>query len=206
MSRDAIHDEYTRKILLAIEEGRPISQRTLARELGVALGLTNLLVRRLVGKGYIKITGIQRNRVRYLMTPAGVAEKARISREYIANTVRLYTETRDRIRSSLARLSAEWPADANGSGKPVVFFGAGEVAEIGFVSLQGTDLTLVGVVDDYVQRSFFGLPVRPPADLRGDSLGDQEFGRIVVMSFRKAEQMQRRLDDLGMPRDRVFLL
>jgi DNA-binding MarR family transcriptional regulator len=205
VSRDALHDEYTRKILLAIEEGRPISQRTLARELGVALGLTNLLVRRLVGKGYIKITGIQRNRVRYLMTPAGVAEKARISREYIANTVRLYTETRDRIRSSLGRLSAEWPADG-GEGKPVVFFGAGEVAEIGFVSLQGTDLTLAGVVDDHVRRPFFGMPVQSPADLTIDTLGGQPYGRIVIMSFRKAEQIQRRLDDLGMPRERVFLL
>ena len=42
------------------------------------------------------------------MTPAGGAEKARISREYLANTVRLYTETRDRIRVSLERLSAEF--------------------------------------------------------------------------------------------------
>jgi len=205
VSRDGAHDEYTRRIFLAIEEGRPISQRTLARELDVALGLANLLVRRLVSKGFIKITGIQRNRVRYLMTPAGVAEKARISREYIANTVRLYTETRDRIRSSFARLSAEWP-DENGGGKPVVFFGAGEVAEIGFVSLQGTDLRLVGVIDDHVRRPFFGLQVHSPADLTADSLGTERFGRIVIMSFRKAEQLQRRLDDLGMPRERVFLL
>jgi DNA-binding MarR family transcriptional regulator len=206
VSRGDTHDEYTRRILLAIEEGRPISQRTLARELGVALGLANLLVRRLVSKGYIKIAGIQRNRVRYLMTPAGVVEKARISREYIANTVRLYTETRDRIGSSLGRLSAEWPHDGEAAGKPVVFFGAGEVAEIGFVSMQRTDLRLVGVVDDYVRHPFFGLPVRSPSDLTVGALDGERFGRIVVMSFRKAEQLQGRLDELGVPRERTFLL
>lgn len=206
MSRDGAHDEYTRRIFQAIEDGRPISQRSLAHELDVALGLANLLVRRLVSKGYIKISGIQRNRVRYLMTPAGVAEKARMSREYVANTVRLYTETRDRIRSSFGRLSADWPSEPQGDGKPVVFFGAGEVAEIGFVSLQGTDLRLVGVIDDHVRHQFFGLPVRSPADLTADTLGDERFGRIVIMSFRQAEQLQRRLDDLGMPRERVFLL
>lgn len=206
MSRAGAQDEYTRKILAAIDDGGPISQRALARELGVALGMTNLLVRRLVSKGYVKISGIQRNRVRYLLTPAGVAEKMRISREYLANTVRLYTETRDRIRTSFDRLSADWPEADGRDGKPIVFYGAGEVAEIAYVSLQGTDLRLVGVVDDHVRRPFFGLPVESPDVLMAGGARAYPYGRVVVMSFRKAELIQQRLDALRIPRDRVFTL
>ena len=171
----------------------------------MALGLTNLLVRRLASKGYIKVIGIQRNRLRYLLTPAGVAEKARISREYLANTVRLYTETRDRIRGSLDRLSSEWPDPADPQ-KRIVFYGAGEVAEIGYVGLQGTDLRLVGVVDDYVERPFFGLPVQPPSALAAGTLAGEPYERIVLMSFRKSELMMRRLDQLGVARDRICTL
>lgn len=204
MSRQAPHDEYAHKILTAIEGGQSVSQRSLARELGVALGLTNLLVRRLVTKGYIKAVGIQRNRIRYLLTPAGVAEKARISREYLANTVRLYTETRDRIRVSLERLSAEWPAGE--LDKRVVFYGAGEVAEIGYVGLQSTDLRLVAVVDDFVTRPFFGHAVQHPSALVSGAVNGEPFERVVVMSLRNSDVILGRLADAGVPRDRVCTL
>jgi DNA-binding MarR family transcriptional regulator len=52
----------------------PRSQRSLSRDMGIALGLTNLIIRRLVHKGWVRIIRIKPNRVRYLLTPAGIAE------------------------------------------------------------------------------------------------------------------------------------
>ncbi len=68
------HDHHTRRILTRIEAGDKISQRSLAKELGIALGLTNLLIRRLVKKGWVKVINVRPNRVRYLITPTGIGD------------------------------------------------------------------------------------------------------------------------------------
>lgn len=200
-------ETHTRRILAEIETRRQVTQRTLAKELGIALGLTNSLIRRVVSKGWVKVVNIKANRVSYLITPAGLAEKARITKAYFDNTARLYSETRDRIRESFDLLSASW----NGNGTPggekrIVFYGAGEVAEIGFISLQGTDLRLVGVVDDVRQTPFFDFPIHRPEDLRSTELGGVPFDCLVVMSFRKARQIRLKLEAIGFPPERVFWL
>jgi DNA-binding MarR family transcriptional regulator len=204
------HDPYIYKILTDIDTGRPVSQRSLSKELGVALGLVNLLVRRLVSKGYIKVTTIPAARVRYCLTPRGMAEKARMSRAYLENTLRLYTETRERIRARFDEVSQGWEFDSDeprrGRQKRLVFYGAGEVAEIAYVSLQGSDLTLVGVVDDRRTSRFFDLPVSPPEHLGPHTLNGEPFGRVAVTSLRHADAIQSRLDAIRIPRVRVFHL
>jgi hypothetical protein len=172
----------------------------LSRQLGIALGLTNLLLRRVVHKGWVKATNIQRNRFRYLITPAGIAEKTRISREYLASSVKLYTEARDRIHHTLSGLSGQW---ADAEEKRIVFFGGGEVAEIGYVCLQETDLRLVGVVDDARSKPFFGVPVHPVDRLQPSTLDGVPYGRIIVMSFTDHAAIRRTLDDRGIPSERV---
>lgn len=195
------YDLHTRRLLAEVEAGNTNSQRSLARELGIALGLTNLLLRRVVRKGWVKATNIQRNRVRYLITPAGIAEKARISREYLASSVKLYSEARDRIHHTLSVMSRDWPVSA--TDKPVVFFGGGEVAEIGFVCLHETDLRLVGVVDEVRTTPFFGVPVHPVDRLSPFLIGDIPYDRIIVMSFADHIKIRQRLDDRGIPAELI---
>ena len=197
------HELYTRRILTEIESGQQVTQRALSKELGIALGLTNLLIRRVVKKGWVKVVNIKPNRVSYLITPAGISEKAQLTKAYFENTARLYSETRDRIRESFQVLSASWESNGHAD-KRIVFYGAGEVAEIGFISLQGTDLSLVGVVDDARSAPFFGLALHRPEDLRPTDLNGVPFDRLVVMSFRKAEQIRPKLDAIGFPAERVF--
>jgi DNA-binding MarR family transcriptional regulator len=189
------HDLHTRRLLTEVEAGNGNSQRSLARELGIALGLTNLLLRRVVRKGWVKATNIQRNRVRYLITPAGITEKARISREYLAASVKLYSEARDRIQHTLSGLSRNWPAGA--ADKPIVFFGGGEVAEIGYVCLHETDLRLVGVIDEVRTTPFFGVPVYPVDRLSPFALENVSYGRIIVMSFADHGSIRQALENRG---------
>ena len=208
VDRVKLRRSHTRKILSELEGPKRVTQRDLANELGIALGLTNLVVRRLVRRGWIKVVNIKPNRVQYLLTPAGVAAKARVTRDYLHGTVRLYTETRERIRERLEVLSRQWPAAENGAAarKPIVFYGAGEVAEIGYVSLQATDLVLVGVVDDVKTDKFFGMPVHHPSTLSDGQLDGVPFERVVIMSFKQAEQIQARLQENGLPPEQVFIL
>ena len=188
-----------------MRQGDKLSQRFLANELGIALGLTNSLIRNLVKKGWVKVINVRPNKVRYLITPAGIVEKARITRSYFDNTVRLYTETRDRIRERLTTLSKECPGGpALNGGKRIVFYGAGDVAESGYICLQGTDLHLMGVVDDRRTQPFFGIPVNSPDCVRASGLNAKPFDRLVVMSFRQADRIRARLESVEFPVDKVF--
>ena len=197
--------EYDRKVLQAIASGQRITQRSLSSDLGVALGLTNLLIRRLVAKGYVKVAGIGTRQIRYLMTAAGWEALAHATRQSLENTVHLYTQTREQIRGSLSAISERCDMDAAGQ-KRVVFYGAGDVAEIAYVSLQRTDLTLVGVVDDRRTGRFFDVAICPSEQLSADTIGSVPYGHVVVTSLRHADTIRARIEGRGVPPDRVSCL
>ncbi len=204
-TRTPSHEQHSLKILDAFESNHDVSQRSLASDLGIALGLTNLLVKRLVRKGWVQASNIKPNRVRYLITPTGIVEKARLSREYFDSSLHFYRQTRSRIQSQFAALSSHWPNSGDAS-KRIVFYGAGEVAEIGYVCLPETDLELVGVVDRTRSSRFFNLTVMSPADLDGLSLRGEPFGRLVVMSFGSPESLRAEIQALRVPPECVFWL
>lgn len=200
------HEHYAHRILSELEAGNGVSQRSLSRTLGIALGLTNLLIRHLARKGWIRMVHIRPNRVSYLLTPAGIAEKARMTRAYLHDAMRFYAEARDRIRDRFSQLSTTWPFNGEGGGeKRIVFFGAGEVAEIGYLCLKDTDLRLVGVVDDECQR-FFDVPVFSRRQLKPDGVGGQPYDCVVVMSFADDAKTRKRLEKRGLPTERVIWL
>ena len=122
------------EILTAIDEGHARSQRVLAKRLGVALGLTNLYLKRLVGKGYVKITEfprkpLARKRLRYLLTPKGIAEKTRLTYEYMGRSLSLYRLARETLRDALSHLPQ------NGL-KRIALYGTGEAAELAYLTLK----------------------------------------------------------------------
>ncbi len=190
------------QVLQAIASGRRVTQRSLSTDLGVALGLTNLLVRRLVGKGYVKVTGIGTRHIRYLMTAAGWEALAHATRQSLENTVHLYTQTREHIRRSLSAVSERCEPNESGE-KRVVFYGAGDVAEIAYISLQSTDLTLVGVVDDARVNRFFGIPICSSEQLSGETIGGEPYSHVIVTSLRHAEAIRARIAARGVPPERV---
>jgi len=197
-------NHHIREILDVIEQDPCVSQRSLSTRVGIALGLTNLLLKRLVCNGWIRVVRIRPNRVRYLLTPAGIAEKARMSRTYLQYSVHFYAEARDRIRQSFATLSSQWPSNGDTQRKAIVFFGTSEVAEIGYICLQETDLELVGVIDDQGRRRFFGVPIHSEGELESNGINGQPFGRLVVMSFTETESILRTLARAQIPEEKVF--
>lgn len=201
------HEQHTLGILDKVEAGERVSQRSLAKDLGIALGLTNLLIKRVVRKGWVRVIQIEPNRVRYLITPAGIAEKTRMSRAYLESSVKFYRLTRDRIHDRFLELSSTWNGGRAESGeKRIVFYGAGEVAEIGYVCLVETDFRLVGVVDEARTKAFFGQRVYTPRDLDGLALDGLSFDRLVVMSFGNTDAVARQFADRRIPPDAVFWL
>jgi DNA-binding MarR family transcriptional regulator len=187
------------EILTAIGEGRPLSQRALAARLGVALGLVNLYLRRLSRKGYVKITEFPskpaaRKRLRYLLTPKGLAEKSRLTWEHMAYALHLYQRARQTLRESLSLLPG------NGA-KRVALCGAGEAAELAYLTLRESGLEPVGVFDREGGARFLDFAVRPLAEL-----ASADVDVVVLATFDAPEPALAALAALGVPRERVLTL
>lgn len=159
------------RILTEIAGGGEVTQRRLSKSLGIALGLTNLYLKRLARKGHIKITTIPSNRVKYLLTPKGFAEKTRLTYEYMAFSLDLYGASRRTLREALA------PLVADGT-KRFALYGTGEAAELAYLTLREMGIEPVAVFGNGGGEQFLGLPV-----FRRDELSGAVVDRVIVASF-----------------------
>jgi DNA-binding MarR family transcriptional regulator len=96
MDTTALSEDPTRDLTLLthIEADPDISQASLASELGVAIGTINWHLKRMVAKGYIKVKRAQRKKLRYIITPEGIALRAALTVDYIRNSFDLYRHVR----------------------------------------------------------------------------------------------------------------
>jgi DNA-binding MarR family transcriptional regulator len=92
------------RILESLERQPETTQATLAAQLGVAVGTVNWYLKRLIKKGYVKTRQLERRNLRYLVTPAGLALKARLAKEYMDVSLRVYRELREAARETLAQV------------------------------------------------------------------------------------------------------
>jgi DNA-binding MarR family transcriptional regulator len=179
-------------LLTELERDGAVTQRSLATKLGVALGLTNLYLKRLARKGYIKITTIPSHRVRYLLTPQGFAEKSRLTYLYMQYSLSHYRDMRGRLREALS------DAATNGT-KRVVIYGTGELAEMAYLSLREMDMTLVGFIDDSRQDSFLSYPIWPPEALSG-----WEFDAVLLADFDQTAGHRTKLREHRIPDSKII--
>jgi DNA-binding MarR family transcriptional regulator len=92
------------QILQEIERNPDLTQASLAVQMGVAVGSVNWYLKRLVGKGYVKVTHLQRRKLRYFLTPSGLALKVNLTRSYMDVSLRVYRELRDAAQQALVQV------------------------------------------------------------------------------------------------------
>ena len=127
-------------VLTSIERDSAITQRKLARELGIALGLANAYLRRCVRKGLVKMRQVPLNRYTYYLTPQGFAEKSRLTTEYLAVSLDFFR----RARSDCAALFRQ--CEVLGW-RNVALYGASDLAEIAILSAGETAVEVLCVID-----------------------------------------------------------
>jgi DNA-binding MarR family transcriptional regulator len=93
-------------LLEQVESDPDVNQSTLADQLGVAVGTVNWHLKRLVAKGYVKVQRAERKKLRYIITPEGIALRARLTVDYIERSFELYRHTRKRIKEHLGVIRA----------------------------------------------------------------------------------------------------
>ena len=105
MSTETQPDPIRELILLEeIEQDPDVSQASLAAQLGVAVGTVNWHLKRLISKGYVKVKRAKRRKLRYIITPEGIALRARLTINYVETSMRLYRRTRQHVLELLAEV------------------------------------------------------------------------------------------------------
>lgn len=152
-------DEISLRLLDEIAKEPTATQRDLSDRLGIALGLVNAYVKRLYKKGYIKANSLPRNRIKYLITPKGFTEKARLTYGYMHRSIGYLKEVRQRIEHTYALMTVSGIKD-------VLLWGDGEIAELCYISTRGLPLKVIGVVDvKRIKNGFFGNDIYEAADV-----------------------------------------
>lgn len=151
-------------LLEQIEYDPDVTQASLAAQLGVAVGTVNWHLKRLVAKGYVKVKRAQRRKLRYIITPEGLAFRARLTVNYIEQSMRLYRRVRQRVREELTEVKKA------GYGQ-VRILGDGDIADIcrltcleqGIAVVDKPEVPVLEVLDTRVVLHLDSLPVESKA-------------------------------------------
>jgi len=145
-------------LLDSVERNSATSQRRLAADLGIAVGLINAYLKRCIKKGLIKASQAPARRYAYYLTPQGFVEKARLTVEYLSYSFSFFREA----KTDCSRLFQA--ARARGV-RQVVLAGRSDLAEIAVFSAVEQSIEIVGVVQrEPPDDRFVGLPVFPSFD------------------------------------------
>jgi len=143
-------------LLQELEKNPIVSQRALSNKFGIALGVTNACLKRMVRRGWIRITSLNHHKIGYFLTPKGFSEKANLTLHLISWTVQHYSTLKDIIGKRLLEMQ-------NKGVERIVFYGVSDEMEIAYVTLQGLNLKLVGIVEDKEKmdrKEVFGFELR----------------------------------------------
>ena len=136
------------ELLDAVGKRSNVSQRHLASNMGIALGLANSYLKRCIRKGFIKISEAPANRYIYYLTPKGFTEKSRLTAKYLSSSFAFYRKAGDSCIDVFLRCESQaW--------RRILLYGISDLAEIATLRSRERDLRIVGILDPHTERDRF---------------------------------------------------
>ena len=175
------------RLLEELEKNPIVSQRELSHKFGIALGVTNACLKRMARKGLIRIRGLNHRKIGYYLTPKGFAEKAELTLHLISHIVQHYSELKKIISQRLLEMQRDGL-------QRIVFYGVSDEMEVAYVTLQGVNLKLVGIVEDddqFEAQIIFGHELEPVSrvqELKPDC--------ILITSLSESEKKKETLKEI----------
>ena len=126
-------------LLSAVESDSNITQRSIAANLGIALGLTNSYLKRCIEKGLVKISHVPRNRYAYYLTPKGFIEKARITQDYLKTSFNFFRKIKKKKKKIFTNYDLQ-------GGKNIILSDVSEIAEVDILSSLGMRSKVIGII------------------------------------------------------------
>jgi DNA-binding MarR family transcriptional regulator len=171
------------------------SQRELSKRLNLSLGLVNTFLKRLVNKGYFKVKTMPRNRVKYLLTPEGLARKSKLTAEFLHYSINYYRDIKSLLLTKFSEMQEK-------EVRAVLFCGAGEVAELAYLYLQLSSIRLAGIIDEKQEgRSFFGFRISG-----FERLETADWDMVLVTRVEDAEMTVNALIERGVKQERIAII
>lgn len=145
--------EITLGVLNAIHDDANVTQRRVAKDLGIALGLTNSYLKRCLKKGLIKVQQAPANRYAYYLTPQGFSEKSRLTAEYLSQGFNFFRQTRNQCRDLFKSCEGKgW--------NRVALHGLTDIAEIALLCSADFSVEVVAIIDKAsALETYAGRPV-----------------------------------------------
>ena len=141
--------EAALNLIVALEEDQQVSQTKLAKRLGIAVGLVNILMKRAVKSGAIKIKQIPGRRYSYYLTPNGFAEKAKLVTRYLDNSLNLYRKLRVEYYDIFINLEAKGIQE-------IVLVGDVDIAEVAIMAAFDSNISIISLVNDKTNKRRVG--------------------------------------------------
>ena len=163
-------------LLSSVEHDGDRSQRHIAAELGIALGLVNAYLKRCVKKGLVKVHDAPARRYAYYLTPQGFAEKSRLTVQYLSNSFSFF-------RLAKGECAAVFETAKASSFDRLVLAGKSDLAEIAILCAVEAAVKIVAVVDPRSDdKQFVGVDVvKSYADVR------EKFDAVIVTDVTRAK-------------------
>jgi DNA-binding MarR family transcriptional regulator len=138
-TRESAEDEIVLGVLDAVDRDPSVTQRSVARELGIALGLANAYLKRCARKGLIKVSEATPRRYAYYLTPQGFAEKSRLTASYLSHSLSFFRQARIQCGDILAAAAALGHVR-------IVLVGEGDLTDIASLVAREHAIKIVGIV------------------------------------------------------------
>ena len=181
------------RLMSEIYETPEVNQRQLSLTLGIALGLTNVLLKSLVQKGHIRVSNASWKRRLYNLTPEGLAHKLRLTTVYISKVLDHYQNIRHTLREQMEGLGVNQESR-------VAVCGTTEFTELVYLGLKELGIEEIDFYSkgDAVGERFLGVLV---GDIKKIKFND--YDKVVIAELHDYEALSQTLSDLGVPEQKV---
>ena len=182
------------QILEEMEFDPRISQRNLSQNLGIALGLANLLIKSMVQKGYIKASKLSWKRWVYIVTPTGFTRKIQLTLAYIDRFFDQYKNVREILKNQLDNLNLN-------SESRIALLGNKEFTELAYICLRDMGITEIDVISQNSNEKFLGNNT-----IKLEYVDLKNHNAIILGMHNNSNEDKELLIKKGIPESRISLL
>ena len=168
--KDLKNNDMTLGVLSLVDTDSSVTQRSLASELGIALGLTNTYLKKCIDKGLVKIKQVPANRYTYYLTPRGFSEKSRLTAEYLKASFSFYRRAKKDLTNIMLICSEKNMLN-------IVLSDQSELAEIALIISLNTNINLVGIIGNSSKKYINGIPIKTNIKFF------KEFDKIIITNI-----------------------
>ena len=140
--------EIELRLFNQIEKNKNHSQRSISKELNIALGLSNALIKKFLSKGFLKLSQAPMKRYFYYITPRGLIEKAKLTKEFLTSSLDFYNKIRNQYEKEFQKIKKQKPSK-------IILVGKSEFTEIAILAAKITEVKIDYIVESNFKKKKF---------------------------------------------------